>query len=312
MSDSPAVILFDINGNPVGTVIDGVYYRLQVEAKLAAGEEIIGKVGIDGSETGGLATEATLALIKAKTDNLDVALSTRAVTGLTDTQLRNSPVPISGTVTSNIGTTNGLALDATLTSGTQKAIARGGAKGSTVAADITSTAVDADTQALHIAVTGTPAVSISGTPAVTVSSGTVTANAGTGTFSVSAAALPLPSGAATEATLTTRLAESTFTTRINTLGQKNMANSTPVVLASNQGPIDVVVVSGEAGGSSNLKMAYDIGESVIYIGEAELGSATSASVWTIKRVTLIDGSPTFTEWSDGSAVWDDRLIEVYT
>ncbi len=45
----------------------------------------------------GASTEATLALIKAKTDNLDVALSTRAVTGLTDTQLRAVAVPVSGT-----------------------------------------------------------------------------------------------------------------------------------------------------------------------------------------------------------------------
>lgn len=44
MADSPAAILFDVNGNPVGTVIDGVYYRLQVEAKLAPGTNTIGKV----------------------------------------------------------------------------------------------------------------------------------------------------------------------------------------------------------------------------------------------------------------------------
>lgn len=43
----------------------------------------------------GASTEATLALIKAKTDNIDVALSTRAVTGLTDSQLRASAVPVS-------------------------------------------------------------------------------------------------------------------------------------------------------------------------------------------------------------------------
>jgi hypothetical protein len=43
----------------------------------------------------GAATETTLALIKAKTDNLDVALSTRAITGLTDAQLRASVVPVS-------------------------------------------------------------------------------------------------------------------------------------------------------------------------------------------------------------------------
>lgn len=57
----------------------------------------------------GASTEATLALIKAKTDNIDVALSTRTkpadvqnVTGpLTDAQLRASAVPVSGTVTAS-------------------------------------------------------------------------------------------------------------------------------------------------------------------------------------------------------------------
>lgn len=74
---------------------------------------------------------------------------------------------------------------------------------------------------------------------------------------ISAASLPLPTGAATEATLATRateatlatraseatlatrLADATFTARINTLGQKTMANSTPVVLASDQSAIPV-------------------------------------------------------------------------
>jgi len=42
----------------------------------------------------GFALESTLALIKAKTDNIDVALSTRAVTGLTDAQLRANVVPV--------------------------------------------------------------------------------------------------------------------------------------------------------------------------------------------------------------------------
>lgn len=33
MSDSPAVILFDINGNPIGISLDGATYRLKVDAK---------------------------------------------------------------------------------------------------------------------------------------------------------------------------------------------------------------------------------------------------------------------------------------
>lgn len=177
------------------------------------------------------ATQTTLALIKAKTDNLDVALSTRAVTGLTDTELRASPFA-------------------------------------------------------------------------------VTANAGSGTFAISAAALPLPSDAATETTLLTRLSETTFTGRINTFGQKSMANSTPVVLASNQSAIPVTVV--DAGSISQNKVAYDIGESVIYIGTAELGAATSSALWLIKRITLVDGTPTFTEWSSSTSVWNNRAIESYS
>lgn len=56
---------------------------------------------------------------------------------------------------------------------------------------------------------------------------------------ISAASLPLPGGAATESTLNTRLSESTFTSRINTLGQKVMAGSLPVVLASDQATVGV-------------------------------------------------------------------------
>lgn len=89
-----------------------------------------------------------------------------SVTGvLTDTQLRAAPVPISGTVTvtdgsgpltidgtvtANIGTTNGLALDATLTGGTQKSILHGITKGTTTAADATVTTVDINHNALDV------------------------------------------------------------------------------------------------------------------------------------------------------------------
>lgn len=139
----------------------------------------------DNAITTDYATQTTLALIKAKTDNLDVALSTR--TKPADTQTVSGSVSVSGTsavnlsqvagsaiaqghgtaasairvelptdgtgvVTANVGTTNGLALDATLTGGTQKAIVRGGAKGATSAADVTSTASGADHQILDVAI----------------------------------------------------------------------------------------------------------------------------------------------------------------
>jgi hypothetical protein len=72
---------------------------------------------------------------------------TMAVSGpLTDTQLRATAVPVSGTVTANIGTAGTLALDATLTGGTQKTklIDTGGTNVATVKAASTAAAA-ADT-----------------------------------------------------------------------------------------------------------------------------------------------------------------------
>lgn len=61
--------------------------------------------------------------------------------------------------------------------------------------------------------------------------------------SVSLASQPLPTGAATEATLVAQssilLNDATFTSRIPTPGQKGMAASVPVVVASDQSPINV-------------------------------------------------------------------------
>lgn len=111
-------------------------------------------------------------------------------------------VPVSGTVTANIGTST-LALDATLTGGTQKAITRGGAKGTTVAADVTSTIIDANTQSLDVSVKGSAAV----TGPLTNTELRATA------VPVSAASLPLPAGASTETTLA---ALNTKVTAVNT------------------------------------------------------------------------------------------------
>lgn len=74
-------------------------------------------------------------------------------------------------------------------------------------------------------------------------SGTVTANAGTGTFAISAASLPLPTGASTEATL------SALNAKFNSLGQKTMANSAPVVIASDQTSIPVAATPTTTSGT---------------------------------------------------------------
>ena len=64
----------------------------------------------------------------------------------------NLNATVVGTITANIGTAGTLALDATLTGGTAKAIIRGGAKGTTTAADVTSTAEGDNHQAVDVQV----------------------------------------------------------------------------------------------------------------------------------------------------------------
>jgi hypothetical protein len=272
----------------------------------------------------GAATETTLSAINTKTlaaGQATMAASYPVVIASNQTAIpvtdNGGSLTVDGTVTANIGTTNGLALDVTLTGGTQKSIVRGGAKGATTAADVTSTAEGADHQALDIQIyhggvakdptairaltssdvvtaaqgtaaalsgywtvrvtdgtntmptgdtvgraifekitdgTNTAVVKAASTAAVAGDSALVVAISPNNSVAITASSLPLPTGAATETTLASRLADSTFTGRINTLGQKTMANSTPVVISSDQSAITVtgtVTATNPSVGSNN-------------------------------------------------------------
>src|SRR4029077_19207090 len=93
------------------------------------------------------------------------------------------------------------------------------------------------------------------------------------TFAISAASLPLPAGAATETTLTSRLADATFTNRINTQGQKTMATSTPVVIASDQSAFPV---SGSGNFTVVQAAAANLNATVVGTITANAGSGTFA------------------------------------
>jgi hypothetical protein len=95
---------------------------------------------------------------------------------------------------------------------------------------------------------------------------------------ISAAALPLPTGAATETTLGTRLADATFTGRINTQGQKAMAASTPVVIASDQ---SLLLVSTKTALTASAPTAGSVG-----VASAQL----VASAATRKGLVLVNTS----------------------
>ena len=122
--------------------------------------------------------------------------------------------PVSGTVTANIGTSGSLALDATLTGGTQKAIVRGGAKGATSAADVTSTTEGTDHQALDVQVYHGGAA-INPTQIRALASGTdsiAAVQSGTWNITNVSGTVSLPTGAATSANQTTLGSQ---TTKIN-------------------------------------------------------------------------------------------------
>lgn len=115
-------------------------------------------------------------------------------------------------------------------------------------------------------------------------SGTVTANAGTGTFAVSAASLPLPTGAATETTL------SSINTKIPALGQALMAASTPVVLASNQSAITVAqATAGNLNATVVGTVTANAGTGTFAISAASLplptGAATETTLSSINTKT---------------------------
>lgn len=84
-------------------------------------------------------------------------------------------------------------------------------------------------------------------------------------------------GLATEATLSTRASEATlitllttaaFQARINTLGQKAMAASTPVVLPSDQSPLDVNVISTPGGEAADAGQLFATATPVINLASA--------------------------------------------
>ena len=116
--------------------------------------------------------------------------------------------------------------------------------------------------------------------------GLLTRNIPSGTQAISAASLPLPSGAATESTLGSRLADTTFTGRIPTNGQKAMTGSIPVVVASDQSaiPISAASLPLPSGASTSAKQPA--------LGTAGSPSADVITIQGIASMTAVkvDGS----------------------
>jgi len=59
-----------------------------------------------------------------------------------------------------------------------------------------------------------------------------------------------------------------------------------------------------------------VGSSVLYRGEAVPGSATNASVWRVRRITIAVDGDIDEQWANGNAtfanVWDNHLVLSYS
>jgi hypothetical protein len=190
--------------------------------------------------------------------------------------------PVSGTVTANAGTnlnTSALALDATLTGGTQQSKITDGTNVATVKA--ASTAAVAADKAVVVAVSPNNTVGVTGTfwQATQPVSGTFWQT----TQPISAASLPLPTGAALDATLTGGTARAKITDGTNNAAVKaastapvaadpalvvawspNMAPSNNSLLPSAAATINATVVKASAGRLFKVK-GYNAKAAVVYL-----------------------------------------------
>ena len=75
---------------------------------------------------------------------------------------------------------------------------------------------------------------------------------------------------------------------------------------------DVLNWLDRRGGAYDVtRMDYDGSNRVIYIGVAPRGSATSASVWQVFRLTYTGNNVTLIDTALQEQIWDDRATLTY-
>lgn len=89
-----------------------------------------------------------------------------------------------------------------------------------------------------------------------------------------------------------------------------------ILTAGIQGPPGV---QGPAGGEEAVPYAERVdfvGATIIYRGEATVGTLDSAPLWRVRRITLNSEGDATTEWADGNSnfdnIWDNRASLSYS
>jgi hypothetical protein len=218
------------------------------------------------------------ALVINPDGSINVVASGGTSGGLTDTQLRASPVPVSGPLTDTELRATAVPISGTVAvSGTLP-----------VSGPLT------DTQLRATAVPISGSVSVSNLPVTQPISGTVSIS---GTVPVSLATAPT-------------------TPVTGTFWQATQPVSGP--LTDTQLRATPVPISGTVTASSptpEKTLLDEVSDSVTYVGAASAGTNTSASSWQLKKIS-VSGTVTTVAFADGNTnydnTWDDRASYTYS
>lgn len=216
--------------------------------------------------------------------------------------------PVSGTVTANIGTTNGLALDATVAKLT---IAQGTALGSNTQAlmggSVTTAAPTYTTGQINpLSLTTAGALRIDGSGTTQPVSGTVTANQG-GTWNITniSGTVSLPTGASTETTLA-KLAQaqgSTTSGQSGPLMQGAVTTASPTYTTAQTNPLSLTTAGAlRVDGSA-------VTQPVSGTVTSNQGTAnTLANAWSIKITDATNGPAAVKAASTAAGATDPALV----
>ena len=320
MNDSPAVILFDSNGNEV-TVVNGVIIPVNAKGILVAGS--------DGTNTRFLSVNSSGNLIVA-----GIGTAGTPSGGILTIQGVSSgtPIPVSGsfTATNPSVSTIGLAAPASATM-------VGGYDG-------------ANLRSIKVASDGTIRIDPTGTTTQPVS-GIITANAGTGNFTVTQATaanlnatvigtvtsnIGTTNGLALDATvLKLSIAQNAILgSNTQILIGGSVSTSAPAYTSGNINPLSLSTTGSlrvDGSGSTQpvsgsviqipsapvIQKQFDLiagspAGSINYIGYAIVGAALSSSVWTINQISFdAAGNPAASLWSGTTAIWNNRTSTIY-
>lgn len=251
----------------------------------------------DGTNTASVKAASTTAGATDKA--LVVAISPNNSVAVTGTFFQTTQ-PVSGTVTANIGTTNGLALDATLAKLT---IAQSTALGSNtqamVAGSVTTAAPTYTTGNINpLSLTTAGALRIDGSGTTQPVSGTVTANAGSGSFTVVQA-----TAANLNATVTGAVAATQSGTW--TVQPGNTANTTPWLSTINQGGNSATVSAGGALKTDSSATTQPVSGTIT--ANAGTGSFTVAQATAANLNATVVGTVTSNVGTTGGLALDATL-----